>query len=130
MPPHGSGGGMTASDRRGAPRVHERVAFSIDGGGREIRTETLNISTAGAYCFTDQFIAPMTKLQLRLELPHSPKPVKIQCEGVVVRSEPVVSSAQQGQYHLAVFFSEMSERDRDAIARFVQARLASHPSSH
>jgi c-di-GMP-binding flagellar brake protein YcgR len=122
--------GMTAQERRGAPRVHERIAFAIGQDGKEIRSETKNISTAGAYCLTDQFIAPMTKLQLRLELPHSPKPVKIECEGVVVRAEPVVQSAQQGQFHIAVYFSEMSERDRAHIARFVQARLASHPSSH
>ena len=121
---------MTASDRRGAPRIHERIAFSIDEGGREIRTETQNISTAGAYCITNQFIAPMTKLQLRLELPHHPKPIRIQCEGVVVRAEPVVESSEKGKYHIAVFFSEMSEKDRGAIAGFVQARLASHPSSH
>lgn len=121
--------GMTAQERRRAPRIPERISFSIGQDGREIRTETQNISTAGAYCLTDQFIAPMTKLQLRLELPHGAKPVKIACEGVVVRAEPVVQHPGQGKFHLAVFFSDMSERDRAAISKWVQSRLASHPGA-
>ena len=126
----------TSQERRRAPRVHERIACSIGEGGRAIRSQTRNLSTAGAYCLIDEFIAPMTKLQLDLELPPTgqpgeqhQRPVRIRCEGVVVRIEPVVESAEQGRYHMAVFFSQMSERDRAAIVRFVQARLASHPSS-
>lgn len=117
---------MTA-ERRQAPRIAERVAIAISGDGQVWQAQTKDLSTAGAYLLLDRFIPPMTKLQLEFELPNGAKRTRIAGTGVVVRAEPVVSSASQGQYHIAIYFSEMSDRHRAAIAKFVSQRL---PSSH
>jgi hypothetical protein len=116
--------GMSYAERRKAPRVDERVSLSIASDAGELAVETRNLSAAGAYCETTQFIAPMTKLQLRFELPDGAKSAKVVCEGVVVRIDPIVSNPHDSRYHLAIFFSDLSESGRAAIARFVQHRLA------
>lgn len=111
-------------ERRSAPRAAERVALAVSDTDFACTAETRNISASGAYCTVDRFIPPMTKLQLVFELPEGSRRVKIRCTGVVVRVEPVVEEAQRGRYHIAVFFSDLSDRDRSAISRFVQQRLA------
>ena len=120
--------GMT-QERRGAPRVSERIALAVIGAAEEVRAETANISTAGAYCTMDRFISPMTKLQLRFELPMNPRRVQVRCEGVVVRAEPVIENPEQGRYHVAIFFSDITDRDRSAIAAFVRERLSQGSST-
>ena len=121
--------GMTGQERRQAPRVPERVAIALSGDGHAVQAHTQNLSTAGAYCLVDRFLPPMTKLELEFQLPDGSGRVTIRGTGVVVRAEPVVSSAERGQYHLAIFFSEMSERHRAAISKFVRQRLSSGSST-
>ena len=121
--------GMTAAERRQAPRVDERVAIAISSDGRAIQAETENLSTSGAYCVLDRFIAPMTKLELAFELPNGARRTRIQGTGVVVRVEPRISERAQSQYYVAIFFSEMSERHRDAISKFVRRRLPPSPTT-
>ena len=117
------------SERRRAPRVSERVPLGITEGGATLTAETVNLSANGAYCTLDRFLAPMTKLQLDYELPgHTGRRVRIRCTGVVVRSEPIIVSPHQGRYHVAIFFTDLSERHRSALSRFVRQRL-SHPST-
>ena len=68
---------------------------------------------------------------LLFELPNkSHRPTSIRCSGVIVRVEPVISNLQQGHYHVAVLFTELAERDRTAIARFVRQRLSASSSAH
>lgn len=112
-------------ERRVAPRIAERIRFAITDGSSRIEAETKNLSTSGAYCLVDKFIAPMTKLAVEFELPHKPHAHKVRADGVVVRIEPVVTANQQGQYYIAIFFSDLPQRDRETIAQFVRDRLAS-----
>lgn len=112
------------SERRRAPRVPERVALSILDAGNELLTQTNNLSASGAYCTLDRFIAPMSKLALRFDLPNGSRRVPVRCAGVVVRVDPVIVNADRGKYHVAIFFTELSERHRAAIGRFVRERLA------
>ena len=111
-----------AQERRRAPRIAERVQVAIRGAADELRTETVNLSTSGAYCTLDRAMTPMTKVQLQFELPNGAK--RVQCEGVVVRVEPVIVNAERGRYHVAIFFTDISDRDRASLARFVQQRLS------
>ncbi len=123
--------GMSSSqpERRRSPRVEERVSLAVHDAGTELVGETQNISASGAYCTLDSFIAPMTTLALRLELPHSTRPTPIRCSGVVVRVEPVVSQVNRGRYRIAVLFTDLKAPDRAAIERFVRQRLSAptHP---
>ena len=115
---------MAGQERRRTPRVDERIPLALTAEGPAIRTESDNLSAAGVYCTLDRFIPPMTKLQVQLELPNGAKRVRVRCKGVVVRVEPVITNAERGRYHVAVFFSDLAERDRTAISRFVAKRLA------
>lgn len=115
---------MMTQERRAAPRVAERITLAVTDDKTTLQTETKNLSASGAYCLLDQFVAPMTKLQLQFELPGGLRRAKIRCSGVVVRVEPLVTEAVHGRYHVAIFFTDLSDRDRASISRFVKRRLA------
>ena len=114
---------MTQSERRGAARVAERVTLGIRNGGIAVTAETKNLSATGAYCLVDTFIPPMTKLQLEFELPSGARRVRVACTGVVVRIEPIITSPERGRYHVAIYFNDLSDRNRKAIGSFVRHRL-------
>ena len=120
------GGGMTSGssmERRRAPRVETRLPLSLGDRSAELLTTTHNISASGAYCTVRKFLAPMTKLQVRLELPGDHRALPIECQGVVVRVEPPEPVPRRATYRVAIFFNDLSERDRDGLVQFVQARL-------
>ena len=116
-------------ERRRHPRVTERVALAISEAGQALQAETKNLSVSGAYCTMDRFLAPMTKLALQLELPNGPRRATIRCSGVVVRVEPIIAEADRGRFNTAIFFTDLSDRDRSAIERFVRRRLSAAPST-
>lgn len=116
-------------ERRKTPRISEQVSLSLAHADGVIRADTQNLSTAGAYCVLDRFIPPLTKLELELNVPDGRHVRSIRCLGVVVRVEPVLTSPQRGRYQTAVLFTELSERDRSAIARFVTQRLSNSVST-
>ena len=115
--------GMT-KERRIAPRVAERFTVSLQGPAALIEAESKNLSASGVYCLTKQWLAPMTKLAVDFSLPQGGKAARIQCTGVVVRVEPIIANAVTTGYHLAIFFSDLSERQRTAIQQFVRERLS------
>ena len=110
-------------ERRHSPRAAEQIAMMVTEDHAGLRAETKNLSASGAYCTLDRFIPPMTKLQLQFELPNGSRPLSIRCSAVVVRVAPLITSAQRGQYQVALFFSDLSDRQRSAITRFVHQRL-------
>lgn len=112
-------------ERRRAQRLPAQVPCSITDVGGAFSAQTENLSASGLYCTLDHFIAPMSKLEIALELPNGPRPIHMRCHGVVVRTQPVVATIGRGRYQIAVLFTEVTERDRRAIARFVQRRLSS-----
>lgn len=118
-------------ERRQTPRVSERLSLSVGDDDAAIHTETMNLSAAGVYCVLERCIAPMTKLQLELELPGRPKITRVRCCGVVVRAEAfmphpeVVPPPAQPRFQTAILFTELAPRDRQAISAFVRDRLAS-----
>lgn len=114
-------------ERRQAPRVATRVPVTIAGEQGVLQTETKNISTVGAYCTLEQRIAPMTKLELELLLAPDSKPLRVRCQGVVVRVEPVPGPSAHPRYDTAVFFTDLAERDRQAISEFVRQHLVATP---
>lgn len=116
--------GMTIGERRRQPRIAERVVMAISDAGTELTTESQNLSTAGVYCTLGKFLAPMSKVQLVFALPNGSLSSTVRCTGVVVRVEPVIAHASLGQFNVAIFFTELSDRDRSAITRFVRQRLS------
>ncbi len=119
----------TIHERRRELRATEHVPLAITDAGAVLTTETKNLSASGAYCTLDRFIAPMSKLQLTFELPNGRRKTHIRCSGVVVRVEPTIANSERARYNIAVFFTELSDRDRTAIKRFVRERLSTTPSA-
>lgn len=118
---------VMSSERRRAPRVAERVKVTVHGDGPPLEAETKNLSATGAYCLVDRFVPPMTKLDLRFELPQPSGHARVHCAGVVVRMDPVITQADRGRYHMAIYFTALSARNRQAITRYVQERLSATP---
>ena len=118
---------MSLRERRRHPRASERVLMAVTGDGAALQTQTKNLSASGAYCTLDRFVPPMTKLDLQIDLPNGRRRATIRCSGVVVRIEPA-PTADAARYNIAIFFTELSERDRSAITRFIRWRLAAAPS--
>ena len=120
--------GLSMRERRRHPRASEQVLIAVTGDGTVLQTHTKNLSASGAYCTLGQFVAPMTKLDLQFALANGSRHVTIRCCGVVVRIEPA-PTADQPRYNVAIFFTELSDRNRSAITRFVRRRLAQAPST-
>ena len=115
--------GMThAHERRRAPRIAQQVSLSIVNPREVIQAETKDLSSSGVYCTLSRFVALMTKLELNFTLPGA-EANPIRCTGVIVRVEPPQAESGRSTYQAAIFFSDLSERDRGAIAAFVQHRL-------
>ena len=120
MSPHAH----SSDERRGVPRTPERLTVDLTDDAATLQAESKNLSATGVYCTLDRFIPPMTKLRVQFEVPNGARRVRIACTGVVVRVEPVVRDGQQGAYNTAVYFSDISDRDRSMISHFVEQRLA------
>ena len=111
---------MSSSERRGTPRAASRLSMVLTDQAREMAAHTENISASGVYCTLPHFVPPMTKLEVRLELPGAPKPKPIRCQGVVVRINPPAPAPHHTSYEVAIFFNDLAERDRAVIAGYVQ----------
>lgn len=119
-----------ARDRRREPRIAEALPIAFSDATGDFAAHTKNLSASGVYCTIPQFIPPMTKLSLRFELSDRGRRVTIRCSGVVVRVDPVILNTEQGRYNIAVFFTDLSARDRGTIGRFVQQRLSAASSTN
>lgn len=111
-------------ERRRAPRVKERLLLALTEGASTFQAHLHNLSATGAYCALDRFLPPMTKLEVQCVLLNGSQPTHIRCTGVVVRVEPVVANVERPSYHVAIFFTELSEQGRAAIEQFVRDRLS------
>lgn len=106
-------------ERRSHPRLENNIPIKISQENGDIVTETGNISRSGIYCRVERQVEPMTKFKVQLLLPikkgGKDTSKKISCEGIVVRVEPV----NNGQYNIAIFFSDITQRDAETIADYV-----------
>jgi hypothetical protein len=117
--------GMTQtprSERRRAPRIQHRATLSIVNPRQVIQAQLLDLSDSGVSCTLNQFVPLMTKFQLHFALPRTQEPIR--CSGVVVRIRPPQAQNNGSSYEAAIFFSDLSDTDRQAIHAFVQHRLS------
>ena len=109
-------------ERRGEPRISNRVPLKIRTKDGNFVTETGNISRSGAYCRVKEYIEPMTKMKIQLLLPIKKEDKvidkKVSCEGVVVRTEEVT---QDEEYNVAIFFNDISRKDIDSITEYIES---------
>ncbi len=100
-------------------RRHERaqaewpVSITIDGGLREAKIR--DVSRSGVCFFLDHPIEEMTLLEISFELPGHEELIK--GRGAVVRCERISSMLEH--FEIAVFMTDMSDPDREAIEKYV-----------
>lgn len=112
---------MTQQERRSCPRIHdEAFSLKLNLGESDSVTHTLNISASGVYCKVDKELPLMSRIRLVLMMPDSPGAAKaLEVDGVVVREHPVIIDGSVKHYDVAIFFENLSDKDRDAISGYV-----------
>ncbi|HEV8200177.1 MAG TPA: PilZ domain-containing protein [Candidatus Polarisedimenticolia bacterium] len=110
-------------EKRRHPRVAESLTIRAVHDG-SIDFQTINLSAGGLFCTSPQFIPPMTRLSLAMEVPlPDDDPARIEGEAVVVRTEPEAPQPlHQGGYRIALFFSRLEDDDRRALQAFLASR--------
>ncbi len=114
----------TVDERRRSLRAYTNVPVKILCDDGDIVTQTVNISRSGVYCTANRSVEIMTKLKVCLLIPVKKlgkiATKKINCQGIVVRAEPVAGTKN---YNIAVFFNDIAQRDADCIADYVGSTL-------
>ena len=113
---------MVKVERRGAPRSDKDVAMKLKLGELDTVIHTLNISASGAYCKLDKEVPLMSRVKLVIILPEREGERRIEVTGVVVREHPVVVNGKTQHYDLAIFFEDISQKDREAIDSYVSKK--------
>ena len=112
-------------ERRKHQRAKRHLPLKIADKTFDVITETADISPAGIYCRITRLLQPMSKVEVVFLLPsknNGRQAKKIRCRGVVVRSEPVIlKDAERAHYNIAIFFTEISERDQKTIESYVNS---------
>ncbi len=114
-------------ENRKYPRIEKRLKFKIRTDGFETDTETINLSCIGVSCHIKEKIPYMTRLRIVLALPCSGKKrgsICVECYGVVVRVEKIPSKPRTPvAYHVAIFFSEIDESEREKLSEYIEEML-------
>jgi c-di-GMP-binding flagellar brake protein YcgR len=112
-------------ERRKHPRVEKILPIKAFGETFDFVTETMNIGAGGVLCHLERPIPVATKLRMVLLLPSldSPKPFKIDCEGIVVRVQENLNLTGKDRYYIAIMFSDIRPEDKAKIIQLVNAHL-------
>lgn len=115
-------------ERRRYPRIKKELPLKIETDGYDFATGTQNISCVGAYCHVDKYIPPFTKIAVKITLPigagKTDEDCDVECKGVVVRTE----DEKEGGFNIAVFFNQISDRQRQKISRYISQFLPKESS--
>ncbi len=113
-------------EKRRYPRFTFALPIKISNQEFDVVTETKNISGNGAYCSVDREIPVMTKLKIVLLIPLIKKGKrflkKINCKGVVVRSQPIRDNGKNF-YNIGIFFSEINEAYRKVLLSYINSAV-------
>ena len=115
---------MTNEDRRRFPRIEDGdLSLKLKVGDFDTVTHTLNISASGIYCKVNKEMPLMSRVCLRLMMPDYSSAdgalKSIEVSGVVVREHPVIIDGQTKHYDIAIFFEDLSSKDRDLISSYI-----------
>jgi len=118
---------MASQERRKFPRVKdEYLSLKLRLDDFDSITHTMNISSSGVYCKLDKEIPLMSRVKLMLMIPDSIKEgilKKLEVNGVVVRQHPVTIDGAIKHYDVAIFFEDLSEKDKAIIAGYIKRKI-------
>ena len=115
---------MVSEERRKSPRIQDE-GLSLRLEGFDSVTHTLNISPSGVYCKVDKELPLMSRVKLALMIPDQSREggVKsVEVTVVVVRQHPVVIEGATKHYDVAIFFEDLSEKDKGAISSYISRK--------
>jgi len=119
-------------ERRKSHRVEVRVPVRLEEREEELRGKTIpgesaNLSEGGVYCDVEKYLAPLTKVGIRLLLPafgeRYSKPREVTAEGVVVRTLPEKQGRKIARYRIACCFTGMDENEKELVREYIVWRL-------
>ena len=104
----------------------ESVSLKVSAGNIDIITKSLDISAAGVYCKVEKEVPLLSRIKVLLILPpvntKSKENLKIETDGVVVREHPVIENGKVAHYDIAVFFDNISVKDKEAILAYINGK--------
>ncbi len=110
-------------ERRKNIRVRKNIPLKLADTAFDIITETVDISSSGAYCRVTRNLLPMSKIEVVLLIPgkdNGSPTRKMRCKGVVVRTEPaIIKGADKAHYNIAIFFTDISKKDQKIVEDFI-----------
>lgn len=120
---------MVSEERRSFPRIQDdRLSLKVKLGDFDTVAHTLNISASGLYCKIDKEIPLMSRVRLVLMVPDLSKDAEavksIEVNGVVVREHPVIIDGQTKHYDVAIFFEDLSPKNKEIIANYIARKAA------
>jgi len=115
---------MVSEERRKFPRLEdESLSLRLRLDDFDSVTHTLNISSSGVYCKTDKDLPLMSRVKLILVMPDPAKDAvstkNLEVSGVVVRQHPVIVDGVIKHYDVAIFFEDLSPKDKEAISAYI-----------
>jgi len=117
---------LNAERKKEIPSLYLRPPIKISNQEFDVVTETKNISGNGAYCSVDKEIPIMTKLRIVILVPLIKRGKKflkkINCKGVVVRSQPIRNNGKNF-YNIGIFFCEIKETHRKVLFSYINSAL-------
>ncbi len=117
---------MSGAERRKYPRIDdEGFGLDLKGEGLDLVAHTLNVSASGIYCKVERELPLMTRLDLKLNIPSGEEArpaAALNVTGVVVRQHPVIIDGHTKHYDIAIFFDDLSDKDRGVISDYIAKR--------
>ena len=112
------------SERRKKPRVKGVAGLAVGLASQGRSADITDISLSGLRFTADEPIEYMTQLMMTLVVPvthtsSGKQPTDVQCEGAVVRCEPI-GPGENCQYEVAVFFTLLDDAARKTIEEYAQ----------
>jgi len=110
-------------EKRGTPRIEEKLPIRLADGDYSAVVETKNISASGVYFTADKPMPLMSKVVITLLLPcNHGKNSKVECHGTVVRTAPMEIQGK-AMYETAIFFDDITEKAKNMISRYVKRTI-------
>lgn len=117
-------------EKRKYPRLKdENVSLKVRSGEVDIITKSLDISASGVYCKVEKEIPLLSRIKVLLILPKikkgradEEKTMKVETDGVVVREHPVIKDGQIDHYDVAIFFDNISAKDRERLLEYINQK--------
>jgi len=117
-------------EKRKYPRVKDaHISLKVKSKDTDIITKSLDISASGVYCKLEKEMPLMSRIRIILIIPKiqtggekSTQNLKIETDGVVVREHPVIENGKIIHYDAAIFFDNISIKDRESILDYISSR--------